>query len=363
MATVTGMTAAAMEAIQNATVVSGVIDPDGHLTLTQFDGTVLDAGYFPPADTSTSGFVELATLGETNALTDGTRAVTPASLATLAGRITALEVSPLSILTQNGLNEAALLTSYPVGSSLMILTTSSGWSINSGFGSVVTNRYSSGTRGQQTFYSSAGGTSLPQMWLRAYDASNGGGGWTAWVLVPTVATLTASSFTQASLYTAYPQGTSRLYYASGSTTGWDFSPAFGEVVTYVDGTLFAKQTFRSHVGGANATAEWIRTATSGGGWSTWEKLTQSSDMALIPTRIYTSTASISAVANTRVTLAVLFPVGRFTATPSVQVTANSGTPENVVGLTVTAVSATGFTISIYRTDTVVTTIYWQAMQN
>lgn len=44
MTTITGMTAAAMEAIRDNVVVSGHIDVSGHLILTQYDGSEIDAG-------------------------------------------------------------------------------------------------------------------------------------------------------------------------------------------------------------------------------------------------------------------------------------------------------------------------------
>lgn len=44
MATVTGMTAAAMQVIQDSSVVSGHIDVSGHLILTRYDGSQIDAG-------------------------------------------------------------------------------------------------------------------------------------------------------------------------------------------------------------------------------------------------------------------------------------------------------------------------------
>lgn len=45
MATVTGMTAAAMEAIRDNTVVEGSINGSGHLILTKYDGSQIDAGF------------------------------------------------------------------------------------------------------------------------------------------------------------------------------------------------------------------------------------------------------------------------------------------------------------------------------
>lgn len=86
MATVTGITSAKAADIENASVVSGVIDEDNHLILTTHGGTDIDAGLLPTAEvvpdatTSVKGIVELATSGETTTGTDAVRAVTPAGL-------------------------------------------------------------------------------------------------------------------------------------------------------------------------------------------------------------------------------------------------------------------------------------------
>src|SRR5262249_2242791 len=44
MATVTGLTADRMLEIENESIVAGAIDENGHLILTKFDGTTIDAG-------------------------------------------------------------------------------------------------------------------------------------------------------------------------------------------------------------------------------------------------------------------------------------------------------------------------------
>lgn len=87
MATVTGLTAARMLAIEAATVVSGVIDGTGHMVLTKHDGTTIDAGSVPgavpSATTSVQGTVVLADNTTTATGTDAAKAVTPAGLASL----------------------------------------------------------------------------------------------------------------------------------------------------------------------------------------------------------------------------------------------------------------------------------------
>lgn len=84
MATVTGMTAAAMIAIRDQMVTTALINGSGHLILTTYDGTTIDAGAIASAvgaaSTTASGIVELATTAETTTGTDAVRAVTPAGL-------------------------------------------------------------------------------------------------------------------------------------------------------------------------------------------------------------------------------------------------------------------------------------------
>lgn len=84
MGTVQSFTKERLEALENATVVDGAINGSGHLILTTKDGTDIDAGdalvAVPTATTSVHGVVELATSAETSALSDGNKAVTPASL-------------------------------------------------------------------------------------------------------------------------------------------------------------------------------------------------------------------------------------------------------------------------------------------
>lgn len=84
MATVTGLTAARMEAIEDASVVSGAI-VGADLILTTFGGDTINAGAIlgsvPSASTTVEGIIEIATNAESIAGVDAVRAVTPASLA------------------------------------------------------------------------------------------------------------------------------------------------------------------------------------------------------------------------------------------------------------------------------------------
>jgi hypothetical protein len=88
MATVTGLTAARMLAIEAASIVAGEVDNGtGHLVLTTQGGTDIDAGYVMgnavDATETLKGIAELATNAEVAAGTDTSRIVTPAGLASV----------------------------------------------------------------------------------------------------------------------------------------------------------------------------------------------------------------------------------------------------------------------------------------
>jgi hypothetical protein len=367
MATVTGLTADRMIAIEAATVISGVLNDSGHLILTQHDGTEIDAGYLPDAmpaaTTATSGVVELATTAETAALTDTTRAVTPAGL---TGALKAAVVT--------GILETALPTAYPVGISVMSLSSGTGaWSLNSGNGLVITNNIGL-LRCQQTFYSNAGGTALPLMWIRTYNSSVGGGGWTAWGQVMTMPTLPPTSATQAALITSYPQGQSRLYYSATALVGTDWDFAFNakpfEIITYRDATDFGKQVCTIHIGGtANFASQfmYIRTYTSADGWAGWRQIMFDTQFNNLPSKMRSGVMNITAVANTVVTVPITFPVGFFTVPPALFTTANTSIPGDgatgVVETSASAVTTSGFNLSIYRKTAGSTGVWWLAVQN
>jgi hypothetical protein len=253
-----------MADIEAATIVSGAYDSSGHLILTKHDGGQVDAGLLTASTTTQRGSVELATDAETQAGTDAARAVTPASLASIPGnKVQILGTVPA---------ETATPASYPLGISHMQLTGSESWSINTSVGSVVTNRPHT-DRTQQTFYSNPGGIGNPRAWMRYYHTSNNGGGWTAWRQVMIMNDLTAASYTQTTALSSYPTGISRIYFTTSSSAGWDFAGIAGEIVTYVDGTDFARQDFTSHVGGSSAKpVRWVRTANSASSWTPWQKL-------------------------------------------------------------------------------------------
>jgi hypothetical protein len=260
MATVTGMTAAAMQAIRNGTVVSAHFDSANHLILTKYDGTTVDAGVLATSTTTQAGIVELATNAETQTGTATNLAVTPAGIASLPGY-------RVQIVT--GIAETAAPAAWPYGVSMQSVGSGSGWSLNNGFGTVITSSISSGYTVQE-FYKSAGGTSTVQSWERTYNAFDGGGGWTAWRERSVVTNLAAGSFTQATALASYPEGWSRLYYTN-TGTGWDFSGNYGEVMTYRNGTDFAEQVYTQHSNGTGTPSRWFRTANATGGWTGWQK--------------------------------------------------------------------------------------------
>lgn len=295
MGSVTVYTATKIEEVLDAGVVDASIT-DGHIILELRDGSTIDIGSIisalPGSTTSVPGLVELATDTETTTGTDTTRAVTPFGLAALTasdtrkglvelatpteavtGTDTSRAVTVAGLLATKVLSsdpgESAVPSSYPAGSSLLKLTSSS-WSLNSGNGMVQTTRTDTAAA-EQVFYTVAGGTQFPRMWFRQYHSTNGGGGWTAWQESLLLNLLTAASFTQATVFTSYPQGTSRLYYSNTTSTSWDFTGLWGEVLTFRDGSDYAKQQFTEHVGGSsNIPRVWVRTANSGSGWSKWQ---------------------------------------------------------------------------------------------
>lgn len=264
MATVTGMTATAMQAIRDGTVVSATFDSSNHLILTKYDGTQIDAGTIGAATTGVTGIVELATSAETQTGTDSSRAVTPAGLASIPG-------NKIQTLTANSMAETDLPVAYPAGTSLMLATTGSTWSL--GFGTLITVVPST-IRGEQTFYSSTGGTNNPRVWARTYHDTSGGGGWTAWREHLMMTNLTAASFVQTTAMSSYPVGESRLYYTTATGGSWDFTGLAGEVLTFYDNVnLFARQTFTEHVAGnTNIPRKWERTSDNTSGWSSWYKI-------------------------------------------------------------------------------------------
>lgn len=262
MATVTGMTAAAMNAIRDGMVVSAAFDSANRLILTKHDGTQVDGGTLGAATTTLAGPVELATNAETQSGSATNLAVTPAGLASLPG---------YRVQIVSGIAESATPASWPYGVSMQSVASADAWSLNSSSGTVVTYSVVS-DRTYQTFYGSAGGTLPVKTWTRSYHTTSGGGGWTPWQLIDVINNLTPANFTQTTALANYPLGWSRLYYTSSNSTGWDFNGSYGEVMTYRDGTDYAKQIWTKHSnGGSTAGETWFRTANGTNSWSPWWK--------------------------------------------------------------------------------------------
>lgn len=306
MATVTVVDAERTLEIEATSIVSGLVNSAGHLILTRHDGTDIDMGAVsgmqldsgssyskvdaftyvgdtdpgavpdgsvwldttdvagPFASDIQKGLVELATSAETISGTDNTRAVTPAGLAAVPG-------NKVQILAANANTETAVPSAYPLGISQMTLTTGSGWSVNSGFGSIVTYRPETDRTVQHAF-SNPGGMGAPRMWMRQYHTSNNGGGWTAWSQAQMLYALTPGALVQTTVFTSYPAGWSRMYFSTANGTGWDFAGTAGELMTFVDGSDFAKQMFMAHSSGVGTPSFWYRTANAANGWTAWQKI-------------------------------------------------------------------------------------------
>jgi hypothetical protein len=247
MATVTGLTAERMLAIEGASVVGGEVNGSGHLILETHDGSLIDAGsvigdvpeqdvvkYLDPAEfvqaTLPANYpmgVSLLYLTSTDATAGGwtdfltkwgtvrtikptagediaqiwmhhadetvepelwirngnwsgwgvwRRLTTTVDTNALDARIDALEVAgkTVQLLADNAHLESAPIGDYPLGVSMMTLTTSSGWTFNSGFGLIVTYRMSD-SRNRQIFY---GHTAPEDRWERVSHSTIPG--WSAW---------------------------------------------------------------------------------------------------------------------------------------------------------------------------------------
>lgn len=265
MATVTGMTAAAMQAIRDGTIVSAAFDSANHLILTKYDGTQVDGGVVGAATTAQSGLVELATNAETQSGSDATRAVTPAGLASLPGY-------RVQIVT--GLKETDSPSAWPYGTSMQACTSGDGggWTPHGGDGTVVTESISL-TRTAQIFYENSGGTASTKAWMREYNSGVGGGGWTAWAQIMLAVRLNEANFTQNTSLVSYPSGKSYLYYTTSNGGSWDFSGMQGVVETmFLTDKAYGSQIFTQHVSGSQNTPEvWFRTSDTSVGWSSWRK--------------------------------------------------------------------------------------------
>lgn len=248
MATVTGFTAERMLEIEDGTVVSGEINESGDLILTTHGGSTINAGpvlgTVPDASDTVKGIVELATTSETEALSDTTRAITPAGLAStisgLDGRLDVLEAAKVQTITAP--SESSGASSYPTGISLASVSSGSGWSLNGGLGSIVTVKQSS-DRCVQTFYSNNGGTDTPKSWFRTHHSSGGGGGWTAWNLIHSGIAIINTIYPVGSIYMSTVDTNPNILFGVGTWAAIE-----GKFLIGADGTYAAGST------GGSATA-------------------------------------------------------------------------------------------------------------
>ncbi|WP_218969599.1 hypothetical protein, partial [Streptomyces sp. JV178] len=83
-----------------------------------------------------------------------------------------------------------------------------------------------------------------------------------------------------------------MYFSTANGTGWDFAGTAGELLTYVDGTDFARQTWTSHASGSTFIPEtWTRTYKQSAGWSAWRKAMYDHGAWISCTRTWTSQGS------------------------------------------------------------------------
>lgn len=249
MAVVTVLTAEKTLELVNVSVISGAIDASGHLILTKYDGSTVDAGYalvaVPDASETQKGVVEIASSSEITTGTDDTKVISALGLAPLAGRVTALENS--KVLASNSITEnPATIAAYPNGTSLMELATGSGWSLNSGVGLVVTHKIDS-HKLRQIFHDTHG----TGMWKRYFhDGFGGWGAWTTLIAPPTMPFTLATGWIDYSVDTtlkAYVRN--GLCYLEGviKFNGTTFTPAAGSanlIVNAIPANLRPTQTIQ-----------------------------------------------------------------------------------------------------------------------
>jgi microcystin-dependent protein len=239
MATVTGLTAERMLEIEAASVVDGTINGSGHLILTTHDGTNIDAGNALVAVPNENivhildyvGYSEVSPVGDYPvgvSVLYMNNTETTADWPTFAGKYGSLHTvrttgdatqmwrklhgstsSPeawirsgnsatgwsswlqlstveagfkVQVITPP--SESADNTAYPSGVSVMSVGSGSGWSLNGGFGNIMTI-YQTSNRLYQTFVTSGGGSSaVVSSWVRTYHTPEG---WTPWSQMATPA--------------------------------------------------------------------------------------------------------------------------------------------------------------------------------
>lgn len=364
--------------IEASSVVDGHIDGSGHLILERHDGSTIDAGSallaVPDATTTNTGVLELATQAEVNTGTDAIRAVTPATLAPLAARVDLLELVGVDIIP--ALSQAAAITSYPKGVSLMEVGSGSGWTPNGGFGLVVTY-YNSSTRSSQTFYSHTS----DKEWRRYYylDSFGSGPGWGAWKFQGHEESLSSTSYVQSTPVSSYPEGRSHLWLTNTQAVagGWSWGSEFGTVTTIRPWGTTDAQQYWQRAGSGSSPFMWMRMGNSGG-WGSWKAIATEEfvNTALIPynTRLNTlearkellGTASCTVTSGTSLIQHVTFSTA-FASAPKVFCNMD-GAPGPTADWTVRGINSatTGFDIFLRSTNGVAATftinVSWQAIK-
>lgn len=280
MATVTGLTAARMLAIEAASVVDGEIDVNGHLILTRHDASEIDAGYMiasvPDASQTVKGLVELATAAETITGMDDTKAVTPAGFDEAA--LAAIALHGLHYISANDFDQATMPIDYPQGESLMYLSsadaTAGGWTNFVGkWGHIRSIQVTSGGDVSQIWRRVGDPSAQPEAWVRAGNNV----GWMPWEQLAFVedgekVLVFAPSPAESDLPSAYPIGVSVSSVSSNEST-WSINGSNGTVLTVVRlATNRAFQIFHSNDGGAGTPQAWLRSyhnSNDGGGWTAW----------------------------------------------------------------------------------------------
>lgn len=283
MTTITGATKVRVDDVEAEIPVSAAINSSGHLIVTKHDTTTTDFGALAASSTTQPGIVELSTDALAIAATDTVTAVTPHALGAHAASIPGTKVQNLTAVI-----ESSAPSVYPVGITVMEVT---GWSLNSGNGTVVIVNIDS-THCQQTFYSVGGGSTFPLAWVRTYNST-----WTAWVQASLAPTLAAGSYSQSTVASGYPVGESRLQYTTVNAGSWDFTGKGGEVWTYSDGSLYARQVYTRLQGGTPSRQEmWLRTSDFSTGWTAWRRISFEDVFTLLAstTSAFTSTAQTAA---------------------------------------------------------------------
>lgn len=328
MATITGLTAERMREIEAGSIVDGMIDANGHLILTRYDGQEIDAGsalvaiptgstvqfLSPTYDSVTppgsypDGISLLWIDGSTNAATWPTFAGKWGSLVTVNytseqsdqdthqtwTRLSGGSVTPEQWFRMGSagagwtewrqiattayvdgrlqdlgtIPQGDPISAYPAGISMSTMPGVTGpvWSSvpNTQFGTILTVK-GNPFRSFQLMQVEDG-----YLHIRRYNED--AGGWRPWTKVLTEQRLGAADYNQARAFTGYPWGLSYLYLSGTESTsgGWSFPGKFGLVTTFRYSDDFAVQTWQKHQGGLGGHTElWQRTANSGAGWSPW----------------------------------------------------------------------------------------------